>query len=79
MQNYFLIMCLASFQTALSSSLESNSHNETGGGPGPGQGPPEILLMGNSYVSSNSLHNLLSTLEWLLAMVKTKYNAAFIM
>ena len=52
-------MCLAPFQTALTSSLESNSHNETGGGPGPGQGPPEILLMGNSYVSSNSLHNLL--------------------
>ena len=27
-------------------------------GPGQGQGPADILLMGNSYVASNSLHNL---------------------
>ncbi|MDP6869296.1 MAG: hypothetical protein QGI21_00790 [Candidatus Poseidoniaceae archaeon] len=53
------MMCLAPFQSVEIESLESDSGNKMGPGGGPGQGPADILLMGNSYISSNSLESLL--------------------
>ncbi|MDC3298164.1 hypothetical protein OAU99_02180, partial [Candidatus Poseidoniaceae archaeon] len=51
------MMCLMPYQSMDMSYLDEEVEFKEG--PGLGQGPADILLMGNSYVASNSLHNLI--------------------
>ena len=50
------MMCLMPYQSVDFGHLSDDAESKEG--PGQGQGPADILLMGNSYVASNSLHNL---------------------
>ena len=50
------MMCLMPYQSVDFGYLSDDAESKEG--PGQGQGPADILLMGNSYVASNSLHNL---------------------
>ena len=50
------MMCLMPYQSIDFGYLSDETESKEG--PGQGQGPADILLMGNSYVASNSLHNL---------------------
>ncbi|MFL2961487.1 MAG: hypothetical protein ACJZ2K_00695, partial [Candidatus Poseidoniaceae archaeon] len=50
------MMCLMPYQSIDFGYLSDDAESKEG--PGQGQGPADILLMGNSYVASNSLHNL---------------------
>ena len=51
------MMCLMPYQSMDLNYLDEEVESKEG--PGQGQGPADILLMGNSYVASNSLHNLI--------------------
>ena len=51
------MMCLMPYQSMDLSYLDEEVESKES--PGQGQGPADILLMGNSYVASNSLHNLI--------------------
>ncbi|MBT3658071.1 MAG: hypothetical protein HN544_07750, partial [Euryarchaeota archaeon] len=51
------MMCLMPYQSMDLNYLDEGVESKEG--PGQGQGSADILLMGNSYVASNSLHNLI--------------------